>query len=185
MDMPLYITAIMKAVDALKEANDLVQAIPDAPMTSDGREADKLMTPFWGLDTGTHGCRILTGDLRRKVIELEVNLQYRWRAKDRGDAADYEVKKQLLDGYNSKLRPERLAPAHPESGEPCLMLVVASRDGTGRYVLENRHSRKRSHASRSLLELLPLKLTADVARKEGVIERRRGKGRAGSSGRPR
>lgn len=46
--------------------------------------------------------------------------------------------------------------AHPESGEPCNIMVINDLWG-GKYAYENRKTKKRSHTTRDLTTLLPFK----------------------------
>ena len=103
------------------------------------------------------------------VFQIQVNAYYAKHAQ----ADDYENRKSFVKEFDDELRKYSAAIAHPESGEPCILLAVASRDGTGRFTLENRLTKKRGGFYKSITELLPLKLVPDAPRKEGVIERRK------------
>ena len=89
------------------------------------------------------------------------------------DTNDYSRKKQLGLHYRDVLREWGLAIYR--DGNAVNLLVVANRDGTGRYVLEDKISKKRTGAYKSLKDLLPLMLTRDIPRKEGFVEQRKKK----------
>ena len=115
-------------------------------------------------------------DIMLAVLEIHINLMPELtRARKIGSDESYESKKNIVIETNARLRQLNAAVAHPSTGEPCILYAVASRDGYGRYVLENRVTKKRSGAYTTLLDLLPVKLVPDVPRKEGVITRRKKK----------
>jgi hypothetical protein len=88
---------------------------------------------------------------------------------------EYKGKSEIVADINSQLRKLDLAFAHPETGEACILYAVTSRDGMGRYSLENRITKTRTGGFKSIRKLMPFQLTTDIPRKEGVIERRKNK----------
>lgn len=74
------------------------------------------------------------------------------------------------------MRGHDAAIAHPVTGNPNLLLAIASYDKRGRYTLEDRATKKRSGSYKTLREITPFKLVPDIPRREGVIERRKKKG---------
>ncbi|QDV34989.1 hypothetical protein [Tautonia plasticadhaerens] len=89
------------------------------------------------------------------------------------DATDYARKQELAKKVNAELRERHQALRHPENGEPCVIYAMATRNGDGRYVLENRMTKKRSGSYKTLLELMPFRFTQDVARKEGLAGKKK------------
>ncbi len=107
------------------------------------------------------------------IIEVKVNDDLKREVADRSDELDYEKKKQLVRDTNSKLREYGAAVAvrgKEGAWEPSVLLAVGSPDGCGRYVLENRITKKRTNTCKSLLDILPLTLTSDIPR---YVERNR------------
>lgn len=84
-------------------------------------------------------------------------------AADRGKLApdveaSYEDKRIVAKKINEKLRELKLAISNPGDGDPCIVLVVQSRDGLGRYTLESRITKKRSGFYKTIMEMQPIKL---------------------------
>lgn len=84
----------------------------------------------------------------------------------------YNNKKQAVKDINAVLRINNATLAHPVTGEPCLLVAVGNSTEFGRYALQSRASKKRSHTSRFLSELTPFKLLEAAPRREGFISGR-------------
>jgi hypothetical protein len=91
------------------------------------------------------------------------------------DITDYDKFRIIVRYFNNFMRRWDAAIAHPETGEPCTLYALPSKDGTGRLTLENRVTKKRSGFYKSLKEICPIRLVPDVPRKEDRIERRESK----------
>jgi hypothetical protein len=74
----------------------------------------------------------------------------------KNESSNIDAKRFIAGRIASFLVPNGLSIGHPESGEPCNIYVVPGSDGEGRYVLENRATKKRSHTSRTIIDLIPL-----------------------------
>ncbi len=109
-------------------------------------------------------------DIKRITLEHRLNVYWAGKLYKKYDLADYEAKRTIVSDINTYLRDLEFAIRHPESGEPCTLLASASPDGKGRYVLSDRRTKKRSHTSVTLLDLLPLRLNRAPRRREAFIE---------------
>jgi hypothetical protein len=148
---------------------DDIDKFHDTPVPGETRhEAEHRL---YSLLTLIEGNSLLLNEIKHKVTELIVNAYIPPQVEKHGE--DYEGKKQLVRYWNEFLRGSAIA--HPETGRPCMLLAVGSRDKAGRYVLEDRETRKRTGAYKTLLDILPVKIVADLPRKEGFIERRKRK----------
>lgn len=103
--------------------------------------------------------------LALRVAESEINAVARgtWMMAER-DGIPQRIKLDpiQLKQYAAKevtaiCRKWGVAIANPENGEPCTLLAINT-GAEGRYVLENRRTKKRSHTTRDLSSLLPLKV---------------------------
>ena len=110
----------------------------------------------------------MNGGERRQLMDYLYFVQLGWKVVPFGEKS-YEGKKNNVKHINSMIRKRDHAIAHPITGEPCLLLVLTSRDGMGRYTLENRLTKKRTGSYRSLAELVPVRLVQDAPRVEGVL----------------
>ena len=72
------------------------------------------------------------------------------------DAGDYGRKKEIARWLNDALKRYNLTVYHPVEKKPCILLAVGSRDQHGRYVIENRETKKRSGAYRSIVDIIPV-----------------------------
>jgi len=91
---------------------------------------------------------------------------------DSGDAEDHKRKKELAALVNRFCRIYGVALRTEETDDPCVLFAVGSRDGHGRYVLENRATKKRTGSFKSLAEMRPLRLVSAPPRVEGFIQSR-------------
>lgn len=89
------------------------------------------------------------------------------------EGSSYADKTDGILYINDILRNLGLTFLHPETDEPCNLYAVPSRDGHGRFTLENRKTKVRTGGYKSFQELIPFKLVPTPPRKEGVIERRK------------
>lgn len=117
-------------------------------------ENRKLGQAIYALIAVRHLLNFMTGSAHARYLEIQLNTNPTWRPKDENN----EGKKRWAAKWNDALRDANLSIQNPENGEPCILYVVGSRDKEGRYVLESRVTGKRSHASRSLTELMPVRL---------------------------
>lgn len=104
------------------------------------------------------------------ILEKQFNVYWTHKLRRRYDLSSYEKKKEVAKEINADLRHYEHAIRHPESGAPCMVLAVGSPDGTGRYVLSDRLTKKRSHTSSTLLELFPIRLVPEPRRKESFVD---------------
>ena len=107
------------------------------------------------------------------INQFTMNRYFRDLVAAKEDYKDYKSKLAAVREINDILRSCDGAIRHPDTGKPCIILAVASRDGFGRYVFEERETKTRSNASKALKELLPFTLMPDVPRKEAIVERRK------------
>lgn len=78
-------------------------------------------------------------------------------AADGGLLYSLEGKRALASDINEQCRLRGTTLAHPETGEPCTLLAISDKyEGT--FVLENRATKKRSHTTKNIWTLLPLKV---------------------------
>lgn len=78
----------------------------------------------------------------------------------------YDDKKELAKQMNQACREAGLAIAHPDSGEPCILLAISDVWG-GKFTLENCKTKKRSKTSREIGAMLPFKLV-DVSGNKSI-----------------
>lgn len=112
-------------------------------------------------------------ELYQRCVALVITFLFHTAPSNTGEGSDYEEKANFVYELNSMLRALRLCFAHPETGEPCNLYAVPSRDGHGRFTLENRETKVRTGGYKSFQELMPITLVLEPPRKEGVIERRK------------
>lgn len=158
--------------EAMDIIDDLSDHINEFEFPEEGSPDDVASPVAAALPAAQH----ITVRLREIIHRLKdayLNNVYKAMMDRRDDRDDYEYKKEIVKHWNGFLRNDDLAIAHPATGKPCLLLAIGSRDGAGRYVLEDRETKKRSGAYKSLLDLLPVRLTDDIRRKEGFIEVRK------------
>jgi hypothetical protein len=108
-----------------------------------------------------------------------LNIRLLTEFRERPDEFDYSKKKEIVLSINETLRFERVTICKIEKIDKVLerrhklLLAVASSDSHGRYVLQDRITKKRSYSKRSIFDLLPFALDPHDARKEGFIESRK------------
>jgi hypothetical protein len=166
--------AISSAKDALGE---VIAGLKDVVLP-EGLDARTLGEPYGACKDFV--AKLTTVDNRAKeAIRLGLECQYNvyWSGKlhRKFDLTDYEAKRAVVKEINEDLRFHGYAIAHPETGAATTLLASSSQDGKGRYVLCDRVTKKRSHTSMTLLDLLPLRLVLEPKRREGLIETRRAK----------
>lgn len=108
-------------------------------------------------------------------LEAKINVYLNDLLESNSEAeSTYEAKKRIVQLLNEELRTgSKAAIKHPDTGAACMLLAVGSPDGLGRYVLEDRETKKRSKTTNSLRSLLPMSLIPDSVRREGLIDRRK------------
>ncbi len=106
----------------------------------------------------------------RMVLEMQVTAYWSTKLRRRDDFHSYPKKQEVARELNDDLRKYGYIWRHPESGQPCTLLVVASPDEKGRYVLADRLTKKRSCTSTTLLDLLPISLIKEPRRREVFLE---------------
>lgn len=70
-----------------------------------------------------------------------------------------EGKQRLSREINEECRRHGLVIAHPDSGEACSLFAVNDKWG-GKFLLEHKRTKKRSHSASDITDLLPFKLIA-------------------------
>jgi hypothetical protein len=118
-------------------------------------------------------CRQALTAVVMESAKVCANADFKSLTETRLDEGDYELKKRLAKKVNETFRRDGAVICHPETKEPCLLLAVGSPDGKGRYVFASRQTRKRSHTSIALIDMLPLTPMPDSPRKESFLERSR------------
>lgn len=68
-----------------------------------------------------------------------------------------ELKRDCAKTINAVCARWGVAIAHPDSGEPCTLLVINDK-ADGRFVLENRQTKKRTNTATDITGLMPLKV---------------------------
>lgn len=111
----------------------------------------------------------------RIALEHQYNVYWKGKLHKKYDYADPEAKRAVMREINDDLRYFNFVIKHPDTGKPCTLLATTSPDGKGRYVLSDRETRKRTHTSVTLLDLLPLQLMPEPRRREAFIEARKKK----------
>jgi hypothetical protein len=86
----------------------------------------------------------------------KIDREVRERAED-AKAGGNEVKQKLAKWVNSQFRSHGCMIAHPDDGEPCILLAINTKYG-GKFVLENSKTKKRSCTTKDITELLPFKI---------------------------
>ncbi len=99
-------------------------------------------------------------DLAQKFISHKVLNQS--QAPDFTEAT-YPDKQRLVAEVNGALRKFGCAYKHPESGQPCILLAISD-DYGGKYVLSNRITKKRSHTTREIADMVHFDTVRDDAR---------------------
>lgn len=74
-----------------------------------------------------------------------------------GTLATAEAKQSFAKMINAECRRTGQAIGHPDDKEPCILVGINDKYG-GKFVLENRRSKKRSFTTRDITSLLPLVL---------------------------
>lgn len=74
-----------------------------------------------------------------------------------GELKTAEGKQTFLRGISDLLKRYEATVLHPDTGLPCLLLVINDKYG-GKFSLETKLTKKRSHTTRDILDLMPLKL---------------------------
>jgi hypothetical protein len=110
-------------------------------------------------------------EAKQGILERQFNAYWTGKLRRRYDLSSYEKKKEVAKEINADLRHYGYAIRHPESASPCMVLAVGSPDGTGRYVLADRLTKKRSHTCNTLLDLFPIGLVPEPRRREGFLEK--------------
>lgn len=103
--------------------------------------------------------RRAAGPLLSKKLEEKVQFAKEEFDKIEGLRALFKIEslRDLAKKLNAECRAYGFAIAHPVTGEPCTLLVVQDKTG-GRFTLENRITKKRSHTTANIEDLLPFKL---------------------------
>ena len=110
-------------------------------------------------------------EAKQGILERQFNAYFTAKLRRRYDMSSYEKKKEVAKEINADLRHYGYAIRHPDSASPCMVLAVGSPDGTGRYVLADRLTKKRSHTCNTLLDLFPIGLVPEPRRREGFLEK--------------
>lgn len=152
----------MELTDELKSATERIIALYDEVEglsrkldalrigEGDHRELAKALDAF-ALSTKMIGR--IAHPAKARYWEIQLNTNPTWRP----DVEDNAGKKKWAATWNEGLKEVGMSIMN-DLGEPCILYVVGSRDGEGRYVLESRVTGKRSNACRSLTELMPVRL---------------------------
>lgn len=74
------------------------------------------------------------------------------------DDDDFERKRLLVRTISGECARLNMAVKHPETGRPCNLYAIATVDGKGRYVLEDKETKKRDMSSKRLADLAPLEV---------------------------
>lgn len=92
------------------------------------------------------------------------------RATDVKDREDYKTKIENRRWLSEQLQELNAAIAYPETGKPSALFAIPSKDGKGRYVLEDKETKKRSSVIKGLEDLLPMKFVTNPPRRESFAE---------------
>ncbi len=162
-----------KSQSALGAAFEHLEQMFKRSIISESTEQANIAGPTHAIAKLAHENEDMSKRIVLLALGMEINLYYRWLEKARRDERDYERKKENVREINARLRETRAAMENQENGEPCIIYAVTNHDGSGRYTLESRITKKRAGSYKSIIDLLPMKLVPDVPRREGVISRRK------------
>ncbi len=152
------VLAIAGTVKGLADA-----LLQEEPTIEHFRASNRLLKRLKSIDQPLQDCI-------RHVLEMQFRAYWGTKLRRRHDRDSYSRKQHIASELNATLRHYGYLLRHPKSGEPCTLLVVASPDGKGRYVLADRLTKKRSCTSGSLLELMPIKLIKEPRRREVFLK---------------
>lgn len=133
--------ACMKEAKAYRDAVTKAETFSTTPATLSIVAKRCVNATQW-----IHSC-YLTPYINQRLIE---------RNAKNPDINDYTRKKETATWLNNALKIHNLTIYHPTEKTPCILLAVGSRDGYGRYVLENRETKKRSGAYCCIDDMIPI-----------------------------
>jgi hypothetical protein len=160
---------IQQAAEALRS---IIRGLRDQPLIPK-MDANAMHVPFRACKKFTLKLKKiddLLDEARLAVLERQFNAYWSHKVRRSYDLSSYEKKKEIAQEMNTDLRHYHVMIRHPDTGSPCLLFAVGSPDGKGRYVLADRLTKKRTHTSSRLLELLPLGLVKEPPRRENFVK---------------
>lgn len=160
-------------IEQAKDALNRVIAGLKGTAPPEGLNARNLGGPYQACKSFASKLQALDGSLKealRLTLELQFNTYWSGKLHKQYDLSDYEAKRAVVKETNDDLRDYGYVISHPETGRPCSLLATSSPDGKGRYVLSDQQTKKRTHTSMTLQDLLPLRLMPKPPRREGFIE---------------
>ena len=92
------------------------------------------------------------------TMAVEAYLRFALRRRTHYPMVDTAAKQDLVRWVNELCRQFGCAVAHPETGDPSLLIAINDKWG-GKFALESMETKKRSRTSRHLAGMLPLKTT--------------------------
>lgn len=140
--------------DRLNEANDmLVACMKEAKQYRNEILASKDFEPHLTLAMTARRCVNAAQWIHACYLTPWINQRLLEMAQE---PEDYDRKKEIASWLNDALKRYNLTIYHPVEKKPCILLAVGSRDKQGRYVIENRETKKRSGAYRSVADMIPV-----------------------------
>ncbi len=122
---------------------------------ADNSKPKKTRNNFRQFHTGIRLLRHVVSDIDVALVEYRTNRDLERRVKHSGDSG-FAEKKKIVGVIGRALESAGAHLLNPSTGEPANIYANASPDGKGRYLYEDKKTKKRSNSSDTILKLLPL-----------------------------